>query len=286
MRRRKSENLTLRLFAFQDIITGVSGVMLFILMILIVQLALASSQINENRQQPTVGNPEDTITDSEIETMEQLLERRQRIYEQNKIKLDMLIETSGMNLETALPQLRETEAQLRSEQAQLSVELSNLQQNNQNTGTENPIREILREIDELQQEIRQAQTETLEWQNEYRVNYQTDSVIKNLCLFDVRRAEALMIPFPFEDHEDRIDLKVSSNYLEIAAAIEKRYTELPLEKQDPQKRIVVLIRPSAAAFGEELVHDLKRRGFEVALELLEANAQLFRSRSRTSEARD
>jgi hypothetical protein len=43
MGRRRNDN-ALSLFAFQDIITGVAGVMLFILLLLVVQLAIPAAQ--------------------------------------------------------------------------------------------------------------------------------------------------------------------------------------------------------------------------------------------------
>jgi hypothetical protein len=64
MRRRKAPEKTFSLFAFQDIITGTAGVMKFILMLLVVQLAIQSraKQPDTSDSEATVPEVSTTIT--------------------------------------------------------------------------------------------------------------------------------------------------------------------------------------------------------------------------------
>ena len=71
MRRRRREQ-TITLFAFQDIITGVAGVMLFILLLLVVQLTVKTVQAaaDQAEQQQEV-TPEQAARRAELESFAQ-----------------------------------------------------------------------------------------------------------------------------------------------------------------------------------------------------------------------
>ena len=85
-----------------------------------------------------------------------------------------------------------------------------------------------------------------------------------------------MAVLPFDNRTKRINFGSSDSPEDIADAVRQQYEKLPSSRQDPERRIVVLIRPSAASLSAELVRELRKKGFEVAMELLEAKAQLFR----------
>ena len=80
MRRRRREQ-TVNLFAFQDIITGVAGVMLFILLLLVVQLSLRLATqaaelqeklADESSKAAAATPPPDEVMEDPFQDLEQL----------------------------------------------------------------------------------------------------------------------------------------------------------------------------------------------------------------------
>lgn len=279
MRSRKSDDSGLGLFAFQDIITGVAGVILFILMLLVVQLTIQASRA----MPPTIPeylsmDSERLFSQSEIDELELLLNRKRRQYEDIKAKIDLLLDAKVSDTQQVMEQARTRIAQLQEELESLREQRSKIQQANRSLIANDSSPTILQEIQELEQEIRDTEAEILEWKDSTRVNYQTDVRASNLYLFDVHGSHVSMTVLPPGESDERIVIGPNDTCQVVASAIERRYHGLPNAKRDPSKRIVVLIRPSAAEFGEELTHELRERGFTVALELLEAKAELFRKR--------
>ena len=88
MRRSRGDEAPLSLFSFQDIITGVAGVMLFILMLLVIQLAIQSqkqlkaksqmaTEIDPNQPVPSVqpSSSKNDISEAQLQALELELQR-------------------------------------------------------------------------------------------------------------------------------------------------------------------------------------------------------------------
>jgi hypothetical protein len=279
MRRCRSDNSGLGLFAFQDIITGVAGVILFILMLLVVQLTIQSSRAKPSAlpDYPAIDSGR-LVSQSEMDELELLLSRKRQQYNGIKAKIDLVLDAKVSDIQQVMEQGRARVAQLRSELESLKEKRSKIQQANRNLITNDSSQTILQEIQELEQEIRETEAEILEWKDSTRVNYQTDVRASNLYLFDVHSSHVSMTVLPPGETDHRIVIGPNDDYQVVASAIKERYDSLPNGNRDSARRIIVLIRPSAAEFGLELAQELRESGFTVALELLEAKAELFRKR--------
>jgi Na+-transporting methylmalonyl-CoA/oxaloacetate decarboxylase gamma subunit len=281
MARRRSSSPSLSLFAFQDIITGVAGVMLFILLLLVVQLAIQTSVTHASKPE---NQPDASTTEKarlleqqyQIATMEALVERKKIELESNKTKVELMLDARVVDIDQELEARKAKIAKLRNELSAITNQVSSLRSENEKLRSSDPAKALLSEMEKMKEEIRSLESQTLEWKDETRVNYKTDNIVKNLYLFDVQGTHCTMAVLPFDNRSKRIEYGSDKSVEKISTMMESYYDSLPSARKDPERRIVVLIRPSAAIFATELVRELRNRGFEVAMELLEAKAELFR----------
>ncbi len=281
MARRRSSSPSLSLFAFQDIITGVAGVMLFILLLLVVQLAIHTSatQASKSENQPDKSPVEDTKLLEEqmqIATMEALIKRKQVELESNKTKVELMLDARVVDVDQEIESRKAKVAKLQNELTAIISQARSLRSENEKLRSDDPAKVLLSEMEKMKDEIRSLESQTLEWKDETRVNYKTDNIVNNLYLFDVQGTYCTMAVLPFDNRSKRIKYGSDKSVEKISTMMKSYYDSLPSSRKDPERRIVVLIRPSAAIFATELVRELRNRGFEVAMELLEAKAELFR----------
>ena len=284
MARRKPPAAGLSLFAFQDIITGVAGVMLFILMILVVQLAIQSGQsaskATETNENLVEAASLDTIQE-EIERLKESVQSKSREQRSNKSKIDLLLDANVSNIEKAIQDGTNLLSKLLQDLAASATELQKAHAENTAMFAENPAGETLEQIGDLEEKLRETQAELEEWNDDSRVNYATDNKVDNLYLLDVQEKYCDAASLPIQQPPTRIAFS-SASAESIAPTLTLWYESLPPDKKDPKKRIVFVIRPSAAVFGIELATEMRSLGFKVALELLESKAKLFRKPKNSS----
>jgi chromosome segregation ATPase len=290
MARRKSNSQPLSLFAFQDIITGVAGVMLFILMLLVVQLALQKSQAaSAPSQQPPESSEQERLQQQQqrLEELTQWVDRKKTETLANKERIKLLLDAQVQNIDNQIRVLQTSQQKLSNQFSEGRTKLDQLQSESKKAQANNPARTMMEKIEALRQELKSASNEILEWQDESRVNYKSDSTVKNLYLYDVHGSYFTMSKLAEDMQKRKFSYGSSDASSQIALKMAQEYERLPNSMKDAERRIVVLFRPSAAKHGSEVVRELRKLGFEVAMELLEAKAELFsrpsRDRSETGE---
>lgn len=280
MARRKANGQPLSLFSFQDIITGVAGVMIFILMLLVVQLATRNSRAAAAQSQPThsTSELEKSLREQQLHSQDlaQLIASKQTASAVSKTRIDLLLGTKILDLDKQLQDMQKNRLQLQSQLREAESALDRLQRENEKSKTDNPSRSLMEKTESLREELKSTANEILEWQDETRVNYKSDTTVKNLQLFDLHGSYFTLSKLPSDTKSRRVPFSTSEKSSQIAASMSQEYERLSKELKDPERRIVVLFRPSAAKHGSEVVRELRRLGFEVAMELLEAKADLFR----------
>lgn len=288
MARRRSPGPSLSLFAFQDIITGVAGVMLFILMLLVVQLAIQTSVTQASKEDISEVPAQSDLLEQQarVANLMALLQRKHTEVQANTTKIDLLLDARLVNIDQELQARRDKLTKLQTAFENQRNQVRSLRSENEKLRGDDPAKAILEEIEKMKKEIRSLEEQMMEWQDETRVNYETDNKVKNLYLFDMQGSHCTMAVLPFDNRSKRIDFGRDSSAESIAEAMFLQYEKLTPSRQDPQRRIVVLIRPSAASIAADLVRQLRSKGFEVAMELLEAKAELFRRPKRKSSNGD
>ena len=295
MARRKSNSQPLSLFAFQDIITGVAGVMLFILMLLVVQLALQKSQAaSAPSQQPPEFSEQERLQQQQqqqrLEELAQWVDRKKTETLANKERINLLLDVQVQNVDNQIRVLQTSQQKLNNQVNEGKTKLDQLQSENKKSQANNPARTMMEKIEALRKELESASNEILEWQDESRVNYKSDSTVKNLYLYDVHGSYFTMSKLAADMQKRKFSYGSSDASSQIALKMIQEYERLPNSMKDAERRIVVLFRPSAAKHGSEVVRELRKLGFEVAMELLEAKAELFsrpsRDRSEPGEQAD
>ena len=295
MARRKSNSQPLSLFAFQDIITGVAGVMLFILMLLVVQLALQKSQAaSAPSQQPPEFSEQERLQQQQqqqrLEELAQWVDRKKTETLANKERINLLLDVQVQNVDNQIRVLQTSQQKLNNQVNEGKTKLDQLQSENKKSQANNPARTMMEKIEALRKELESASNEILEWQDESRVNYKSDSTVKNLYLYDVHGSYFTMSKLAADMQKRKFSYGSSDASSQIALKMAQEYERLPNSMKDAERRIVVLFRPSAAKHGSEVVRELRKLGFEVAMELLEAKAELFsrpsRDRSEPDEQAD
>ena len=281
MARRKSNGQPLSLFAFQDIITGVAGVMLFILMLLVVQLALQKSQAaSAPTQQAPKSSEQEEQQLQRLEELAQWVDRKKTETLANKERINLLLDVQVQNVDNQIRVLQTSQQKLNNQVNEGKTKLDQLQSENKKSQANNPARTMMEKIEALRKELESASNEILEWQDESRVNYKSDSTVKNLYLYDVHGSYFTMSKLAAEMQKRKFSYGSSDASSQIALKMVQEYERLPNSMKDSERRIVVLFRPSAAKHGSEVVRELRKLGFEVAMELLEAKAELFSRPSR------
>ena len=282
-------------FAFQDIITGVAGVMLFILMLLVVQLALQKSQAaSAPSQQPPEFSEQERLQQQQqqqrLEELAQWVDRKKTETLANKERINLLLDVQVQNVDNQIRVLQTSQQKLNNQVNEGKTKLDQLQSENKKSQANNPARTMMEKIEALRKELESASNEILEWQDESRVNYKSDSTVKNLYLYDVHGSYFTMSKLAADMQKRKFSYGSSDASSQIALKMVQEYERLPNSMKDAERRIVVLFRPSAAKYGSEVVRELRKLGFEVAMELLEAKAELFsrpsRDRSEPDEQAD
>lgn len=264
MGRRRNEN-TLNLFAFQDIITGVAGVMLFILLLLVVQLTLRTAiAATEAKPQPVVPEVIEPIRDEQqrLETLkkelEELRQRGAELLRAEATDLDAKINAAEAELQQLVATATEQKAAAESLESQMTTETSE-----QKASTLEKRNALLRQLEELKQEQAQHAGGKL-------VAFKAESTgTGELWIVDMRATKAAIFNVRSPEETTWVEYDQFEPAILIVQPIRQKLNELT-----KTRNIVVLIRPSVAGIGSELLAAFRVASFNVALEILDEDTQV------------
>jgi hypothetical protein len=275
MRRRRQEQ-ALSLFAFQDIITGVAGIMLFILMLLVVQLALHTAKATDSKNALPPSENMNTIVipvDRSLE-LAQLQSALSAIQTQTSKLLDLNFSQYESLSNRVLDDLKSLQLRSAAARERLSAldRQSNEADNKKATAASG---RTAADLEAIKQDL-DAQLD--EWKSKSRVSFTTDdSKETDVWLADVNRFAVDVVRFSSPENQEVIAIRKGTQPGEIASKISSAISKLLGSEVNKFKsiRLVVLIRPSAAGFASELLGELRNLDLEIALELLDAETQIY-----------
>ncbi len=265
MGRRRNDN-ALSLFAFQDIITGVAGVMLFILLLLVVQLAIPAAQKIQEKQADAPLFP--VAAREDVERLEEL---RAELAELRQ-KTEDLLQVQTMRPGATLDELKRKLDSLNQQQQTLVDEIRSLREKIQSPQSRAASEQIARSVEQLQRELGDVKAEIEQLADGDFISFQSAANMPDVWLIDVRNesAEFLRLQNPTEIERVEFDADIS------AARLATQLTR-ELKLKNAGTSVVVLLRPSAAGRGSELLMQMQAAGYRVALELLNSETQIMQS---------
>lgn len=277
MRRRRREQ-AVNLFAFQDIITGVAGVMLFVLLLLVVQLSLRlATQAADLKEQQAeqesneIAQPDQQAesTDDPQASLESLLEQLDRLRRENQ----NLIEAMSRDLNTEIEKAQAELAEIMRASDEAKMQTDELQQQIASQAVSAERKEMLERKRQLQEQLKELKKEELRHKSGKLVAFKTAAnQSREMWVADVRdsRAELFDVQNPSEITVVQYDRKQPS--FETAGQI-----KAALGQKAKTKTIILVLRPSLGGAGAELLSDLRGHGFNIALELLDEDTLITES---------
>ena len=265
MGRRRRDN-TLNLFAFQDIITGVAGVMLFILLLLVVQLTIRTAVASTETVELPVESeviPETSDSLQQLELMqaelEQLRQQGANLLRVNNNELTQQIKVARSELDALMNAMAEQKQQAESLQSQMTSE-STTQQKTSALERRNSLRRKLEELDEEQAKHEGGKLVAFKAES---------SGVRELWIVDMRGEQAAIFNVESPSEMTTVQYGRFDPAVLIAQSVRNRLQELTKERN-----VVILLRPSIAGSGSELLDAFRRRGLRVALELLDEETRV------------
>ncbi|MCA9139517.1 MAG: hypothetical protein KDB00_22240 [Planctomycetales bacterium] len=286
MRRRKREQ-AVNLFAFQDIITGVAGVMLFALLLLVVQLSLrlasqaADLQEQQTEQQSQQVDQQRNQIDSPVDPKDSLVSlelQLDQLRRENQDLIDALSRDSKSEIEKAQSEL----AELIRESEAAKSQAESLQQQIASQAVSADRKEMLAKRQKLQDQLESLKKEEQRHKSGKLVAFKTSAnQARQMWVVDARdfRADLFDVQDPSSVTSVAYDRKQPS--YETAAQI-----KTALEKQTKSKSIILVLRPSLGGTGSDLLADFRDLGFNIALELLDEETLITESADVTVESVD
>ena len=266
--RRRSREQTITLFSFQDIITGVAGVMLFILLLLVVQLTLRSAVALENETPKETSAPTPVETQAAVQSfpeMQQDLEQMREELEQLKIQNEALMRASSRNLDAeiraaqnAINDLIRAGDETKDQAKQLADDIASQEVSQQRKNILDRKQKLKNELEQLaEQEQRHASGKLVAFKTTNKSSgpmWVVDLRDMRASLFDVQ-APSKVIDVAYQR-----EMPASA----IVGQIKKK-----LQESSKTRNIILLLRPSVAGRGNEFMDSFRSGGFRVALELLD-----------------
>ena len=262
MRRRRRDN-TLNLFAFQDIITGVAGVMLFVLLLLVVHMTLRTATAATEFGGP-IEPPQPPPAEPEPDQRQQLMELQNELERLRKRGAELLRADTGdldekiRKAEAEFDELMREAAEQKSQAESIASQMSSQETSQQKMSTlqrRNALKRRLQDLEE--EEVRHASGKLVAFKA-------ASAGMRELWLIDMRGTRAEI--FNVESPGDAVVVtyeKYEPPYAIVQSIRGK------LQEQTKVRSIVVLLRPSIAGTGSELLDAFRRGGFQVALEILD-----------------
>lgn len=255
MGRKKNSSNPFSLLSFQDIIMSVSGI--FIFLTLLLALDLVSRVIGTSPYTKTVKTREsmDEIK-KEVETLKSQIDLASRTIEANfKIQKEYL-NFSREDIKQKITGTLKQKSELTAELEKLKNEKADL------TEKQSQIPDIKKTIAEIDQKTDQLKKEKSE------IESKTESLQNLKSNVFVRSGSHREIPWLVDLAHDRIS--VFSLKEDIAKHFSKARDFIRwARKHDPQREYFMLyIRPSSTSFYEEIRDSLKESGFKIGLDLM------------------
>ncbi len=271
MRRRRREN-TLSLFSFQDIITGVAGVMLFILLLLVVQMTLRAATtpndqfgdiIQEVASEPPPSQQPVDLT--ELRQMQRELEEMRRrsaeLMDMTEAELDALVKAAREELDA----LMEDAAEKKSQAETLDSQLASSETSDQEKAT-------LDQRNKLRQQVQQLEQQRSKHVQGKLVAFKAaSSGVRELWIIDMRGTETSVFNVNSPEEAMTIEYERYAPAMEVVGSIRDQ-----LQQRTKVRDVVLLLRPSIAGVGSEIMAAFQLSGYRVALELLDEDTQVAR----------
>lgn len=265
MGRRRREN-TLNLFAFQDIITGVAGVMMFILLLLVVQMTLRTATASTELAELKPDAPPAEPMADEAEKLRQM----QRELEALRQRGAELLRADGGDLnakiakaKAELEELMGDAAEQKSQAEAIFSQMSSKETSTQKASTLDKRNSLRRRLEQLEEEeIQHAGGKLVAFKA-------ASSGVRELWIVDMRATRATI--FNVESPRDSVTVTYErfEPTTKIVQLIRSRLGELT-----KVRNVVVLMRPSIAGPGSEMLDAFRRAGLNVALELLDEDTRV------------
>lgn len=264
MGRRRQEN-ALSLFAFQDIITGVAGVMLFILLLLVVQLAVPAAQKmkDQDSDKPEIAFPVAAAADlAELDTLRERLEtlrsQTSKFMQAQQMRPDVSVDEIQQQLKTAYEKQQDILAMI----DEINKDLRSKETRQQSAQTTAAIEDIEQELAEISKELEK-------WSGGDFIAFQAGTSIPNLWLVDLRGQSAEFVHL--KDPKQSKTVRWTNTRTPVETV---QWLEDQLATRNAGKSIVLLIRPSAAGVASEVMYRLQRSGYRIALEILDSETRI------------
>lgn len=272
MRRRRHDH-TLSLFSFQDIITGVAGVMLFILLLLVVQMSLrtAAAQNDEFGGVMQQTEPEPEPEPPAVDTTD-LRKMQQRLEELRRRNAD-LMQTSIEELETKLKEKSNELDELLDSVDQMKRQTTEMDQQIAAADTDQEKTDAIGQRDALQSQLERLESEKAKHAQGRLIAFRAmHSGVKELWIIDVRGTSTTIFDANSPDEAMSVDYQRYAPSFDMVNDICNR-----LDEKTKTKNIVLLLRPSIAGVAPDVMSAFQNRGYNVALELLDEDTQVARN---------
>lgn len=271
--RRRGREQTVNLFAFQDIITGVAGVMLFILLLLVVQLSLRlatqAAELQQQRQEQaaesasTVAPPLEPIEDPYAD-----LERLDAELDQLRRQNQELLNASARNLDAEIQNAQDELAEIVRQAEAAKRKAESLQQQIASQQMSEERKEILRRRDQLREQVEALKQERVRHQSGKLVAFKTTSnASREMWVVDLRDTGAEL----FDVRNPSETTKVTFDSLELPA-LAVRQIQSALGEITKTRSIILVLRPSVGGAGAIFLSEFRDAGFNIALELLDEDS--------------
>lgn len=267
MRRRRGEQ-TVNLFAFQDIITGVAGVMLFILMVLVVQLSMKlAAQAAEVQQEP-VAPPLPEINDpyADLETLQAELKQLRRDNQE-------LLTATSQDIRTEIQEAQSELAEIVRQAEIAKAEAESLQQKVESQELSDERKSILARRQKLREQLASLEQEQVRHQHGKLVAFKTSANrSRKMWVIDLHDSYADLFDVQSPMSVTKVDFDRKNSPGLIVAQIKSALSE-----QTKARSIVLVLRPSVAGAGAVYLSDFRGAGFTIALELLDEDSLITES---------
>jgi len=287
MRRRKAPENALSLFAFQDIITGTAGVMLFILMLLVVQLAIQATEKQSDTSDSGAAVSEILTTTTRLSSadiqklqnrLEELLKSIEQVQRQDPNT--MLQKTSALVIEYGKIQAQLSVAEV---ETNAMTEVLEARKSSQTTAGEKE-KSMLGKLSQMESELSEIE-------NHPQVNFTVPEAKAGMFLIDVGESEIQIIePAPMprslpadplavpppERRKTSLPYKPGEDVTTIVRSIRAAVEAMrPISDKNKGLDCLLVIRPQAAGLANKLIDELYEIGdWRIALELLDKGIEV------------
>lgn len=266
MARRRNHESPLSLFAFQDIITAVTGIMVLLTLILALELAQREPASPTAQTRAVAAEIAATLEDTtaQVERLQTALAQQTDAVQSVARLTPAAAEREEADLAREMTTLEQDLARLAAALRKKQAEGEQLREQQQLQG---PQREVARR---LQAEADAVEQELAELKKSGRIIYrQKTGSGKRAWLVDVR-GNAL-ITAPADAQHEQIVFGAASERLNVAALLKWASNR----RQSSQEYFVLLVRPSGIEAYKDLDERLLKAGFDVGIDLIGATQEVL-----------